>query len=75
MHHQRRLARRQAQALPRAINMIDKLSPPGGRLLRRFPELLIGVAEPAGEFVMAPSGPRAEILFAEAGLFDPVEPA
>ena len=75
MHHQHRVACRQKRKpCPRAIDLIDKAFAAGRPVARRrFPEFVIGGAELGGEFVMAPSGPCAEILFAKGRLFDRVE--
>src|SRR5712664_2621454 len=76
MHDEHDIARGQwCQPRIRAGNLIDKTFAAGGAgARRRFPEILVGVAELGNEVVVPPSGPGSEILFAKVGLFDWIEP-
>ena len=70
-HDEDRIARRQRRkACACARDLVDETftarRPVAGG---RFPEFAIGRAEFLFEFIVAPSGPGAKILFAKGGLF------
>src|SRR6185437_11783090 len=75
MHDQDDVARGQSRKAPdRTADLADKTLAAGrGVACRRFPEIPIEVAKFGDEVVVAPPGPRAEILFAEGALLDRIE--
>ena len=60
---------------PRARDLVDKTFAAGRPVAgRRFPELLVGLAEFGDEIVVPPPGPFAKVLFAKRCILRRIEP-